>query len=134
VKYRKLKGYKYETLDDELVEIPEIQVRAWNDYISLDHGILIIKQRYAWDGASGPAFDTKTFMLGSLIHDALYQLMREGKLDRKWRKRADMILRRVCISEGMGKFRAWYAYRFVRIFGRFTCKRRKNPRGRIITV
>jgi len=40
-------------------------------------GMLKIKTGYSWDGPSWPAIDTKNFMQGSLIHDALYQLMRE---------------------------------------------------------
>ena len=40
-------------------------------------GELIIRNGYSWDGPSGPTIDTKNFMQGSLIHDALCQLMRE---------------------------------------------------------
>ena len=35
-------------------------------------GLLIIRPGYAWDGPSGPTFDTPSFMRGSLIHDVLY--------------------------------------------------------------
>ena len=62
-------------------------------------------------------------------------MMREGYLDAKeWRLYADEQLRRICLEDGMSKFRAWYVYRAVRIFGKFTCKPRKNPRGKIITI
>lgn len=77
-------------------------------------GKLTIKELYAWDGASGPAKDTKTFMRGSLVHDALYQLMRHGKLEQVWRKRADKELKRICLEDGMSRFRAWYVYGAVR--------------------
>ena len=39
------------------------------------HGVLTMKKDYAWDGASGPAKDTKTAMRGSGLHDALYQFI-----------------------------------------------------------
>jgi hypothetical protein len=51
-------------------------------FICLDSdGTLTIKRGYAWDGPSGPTVDTRNFMRGSLAHDSLYQMMREGHLD-----------------------------------------------------
>ena len=46
---------------------------------------MIIDRGYAWDGASGPTWDTKNSMTPSLYHDAAAQLMRLGLLDQKWR-------------------------------------------------
>jgi len=54
-------------------------------------GTLAISAGYSWDGPSGPTIDTKTFMRGSLIHDAIYQLIREGALTLMDRKRAAII-------------------------------------------
>lgn len=80
-------------------------------------GILHIARGYAWDGPSGPAIDTKNFMRGSLVHDALYQLMREDLLDRTaWRKPADELLREICIEDGMTWLRAQWVYFAVREF------------------
>ena len=79
-------------------------------------GILKISANYAWDGASG-AIDNDTIIRGSLVHDALYQLMREYHLDKSYRKQADEILRDLCIEDGMTKFRAGYVYTAVRLFG-----------------
>lgn len=70
------------------------------------------------DGPSGPTFDTLTFMRGSLVHDALYQLMREGGLDRQmYREAADITLRQICLEDGMNPIRAWWVYQGVRLFG-----------------
>lgn len=80
-------------------------------------GKLFISKGYAWDGPSGPTVDTDNFMRGSLIHDALYQLMREEVLPQSARERADEILRDVCIEDGMSRFRAWYVYKAVRLCG-----------------
>lgn len=85
-------------------------------------GTLVISAGYSWDGPSGPTIDTKTFMRGSLIHDALYQLIREGVLSMPDRKRVDQILREICLEDGMARFRAWYVYQGVRKFGAKHCR------------
>jgi ribonucleotide reductase alpha subunit len=96
-------------------------------YISLfKDGTIILNQHYAWDGPSGPTIDTKTFMRGSLVHDALYQLMREGKLSRKFRKRADKLLKEICLKDGMNPIRAQYIYWTIRLFGGRYAKRKEN--------
>jgi len=81
-------------------------------------GMLLIRKGYAWDGASGPAIDTKNIIRGSLVHDALYQLLRQGNLDMSWREQADKDLKRICLEDGMSKLRAWYVYKCVRGFAR----------------
>ncbi len=86
-------------------------------------GFLTIKAGYAWDGASGPTIDTKSCRLASVIHDALYQLLREtglGKGNDKHdfrRYRADQIFRNVCIEDGMWKWRAKWWFRGLRAGG-----------------
>ena len=71
--YKKRLHYKYILQSDFNLQIPiKPEKNINNPYISLDvSGNLRIHQGYAWDGASGPAFDTKNFMQGSLVHDAL---------------------------------------------------------------
>ena len=96
-----------------------------NDWIEFDkYGMLTIRAGYAWDGPSGPAIATRSFMRGSLVHDALYQLIREspGCISREL---ADQELRRICIEDGMFRVRAWWVYRAVRIGG----KRAASKRG-----
>lgn len=86
-------------------------------HITLD-GLLIIRAGYAWDGASGPAIDTPTFIRGSLVHDALYQLMRLGVVPKDGgRLQADQLLRQIVLEDGMWSVRAWWVYQGVRIFG-----------------
>ncbi|HGF5283826.1 TPA: hypothetical protein ACF376_003024, partial [Vibrio parahaemolyticus] len=49
-----------------------------SSYLSLsEQGLLTIKKGYSWDGVSGPAIDTRNLILVSLVHDELYQFMRE---------------------------------------------------------
>ena len=89
------------------------------EYLTLTtQGLLTIKKGFPWDGASGPGIDTVNFIRGSLVHDALYWLMREGGLPEKWRMAADKELRRICLEDGMWKVRAWWVYVGVRRFAR----------------
>lgn len=124
-------GYKYQLKWPYTVRLPITPpVPILTPYISLDTtGELTIKDGYAWDGPSGPTLDTLTFMRGSLIHDALYQLMRESCLDHLiHREKADRILRDVCREDGMWWLRAWWVYLGVRWFADFAADpARKHP-------
>ncbi len=73
----------------------DIPINVASQYIWL-HGNsnrLQVYTRYAWDGPSGPTFDTPTNMRASLFHDALCQLINDGLLDKKYRRYADELLR-----------------------------------------
>ncbi len=139
LRYRHLKGYKYETMSRYEFWLPKLLPPATSDYVWIDNyqdeSFVTIKKRYAWDGASGIfTIDTKTFMRGSLVHDAFYQLIREGCLNRKYRKYVDQLLKKICLEDGMNKFRAWYVYKAVRIFGKKSSMPRKNPRGKLVEL
>jgi hypothetical protein len=57
-------------------------------------------------------------MRGSLVHDALYQLMRGEYIAKNdYRERADRILQQMCREDGMSVVRAWIVYQGVHIFG-----------------
>lgn len=113
-------GYKYQLADDYRIKIGILPITfIYTPYISLDtDGTLTVRDGYAWDGPSGPTIDTKNFMRASLVHDALYQLMREGHLDPVLhRKPADEELVRICKEDGMSRIRAWWVYQGVRFGG-----------------
>ena len=115
-------GYKYQLKSEYHVDIPIKPPKdIGTEYILLTlDGNLTIKRGYAWDGPSGPTFDTRTFMRGSLVHDAMYQLMREGHLDNKtYRGQADKLLRTMCRQDGMNPLRAWWVYQGVKLFANF---------------
>ena len=123
-------GYKYQLKEAAavLTEIRPDGDKVIERYIRLGtDGRLEIADGYAWDGPSGPAIDTKNFMRGSLVHDALYQLMRDGGLDKsKWRKAADDELARICREDGMTRWRAWWVRTAVRWFANPSA----SPEGR----
>lgn len=110
-------GYKYQLKEDYTIQL---DIKPWNqidtEFIKLSKtGSLTIKSGYAWDGPSGSTINTLNIMRGSLIHDALYQLMREKRLDKKrFRRKVDRLLRKICRKDGMTAIRAWLAYQSVK--------------------
>jgi len=110
------KGFKYQTQADFTCHIevfPNAPIKT--EFIILTmQGILRIKKGYAWDGASGPTIDTSNTMRGSLIHDALYQLMRQKLLQKYWRASADVELYKWILKDGMSKIRAYWWHRGVK--------------------
>jgi hypothetical protein len=135
--YRELHRYKYQLTDDYEIKIDiKLEKDIVFEYLSLSsEGLLWIKKHYAWDGPSGPTIDTRDFMRGSLVHDALYQMMRLRALDNvKYRKRADELLRDICREDGMWAFRAWYVYLAVRIGASGSAKPGTEPEVKIICV
>ena len=116
--YREIKKYKYQLVEPYTHQLPEVfeGYTAGTEWINLLNTYLTAWKGYSWDGATG-AFDTKTIFRGALIHDILYQLIRIGCLPKEFRIEADRELRRICIEDGMGRFRAWYVYFAVRKFG-----------------
>ncbi|MGD0353462.1 MAG: hypothetical protein ABSB38_08230 [Dehalococcoidia bacterium] len=138
--YRNLTSYKYQVMKDYTIKIDLKPLKAIRrklaKFLSLSpQGILSINKYYAWDGPSGPTIDTRDFMRGSLVHDALYQLMREGVLDyRVHRQRADEILREICLEDGMCKSRACYVYQAVHIFAEGGARPQPEHEPEIICV
>ena len=118
IKYRD--GYNYQLAETVMLFVavrPARPIRT--QFVDLDpNGKLTVRAGYAWDGPSGPAVDTRNFMRGSLVHDALYQLMRDWLLNAdQWREEADRELRRICLEDGMSALRAWWVYHGVRLGG-----------------
>ncbi len=78
---------------------------------------LLVYPGYSWDGASGPAVDTRSSMAPSLMHDCAYQSIRMGRLSRDYRKAADSDFRELLRSEGMGRVWSRVRYWALRAFG-----------------
>jgi len=115
MKVRYKSGYKYqiaETFRCQTDIYPEETLTSPFMELNTD-GLLTLFSGYASDGPSGPTFDTRTFMRAAFVHDALYQFIREGA-DIS-RKKADELLRKICVEDGMWKVRAWWVYQGVRL-------------------
>lgn len=121
IKYRS--GYKYQLAEDYAVQT-DIKGQSFTlEFFNMTaDGVLEIFKGYAWDGPSGPTFDTANFMRGSLVHDALYQAIREGYLPRSLRDAADRELQKICIEDGMTAARAWWVYTGVKLGGGPACR------------
>ncbi|MCK5611390.1 hypothetical protein KAR91_56490 [Candidatus Pacearchaeota archaeon] len=106
------KGFKYQLNETYVVQTNVKPGSFCHDgFLTLKvDGLLTIGAGYAWDGPSGPAFDTKNFMRASLVHDALYQLIRANELGRKFRGQSDKELRVICREDGMSWLRAFWCY------------------------
>jgi len=112
-------GYKYQLEEPYMltISIRPAQDIATSFVLLSMAGELTVRSGYAWDGPSGPTVDTPNFMRGSLVHDALYQLMRENHLDHHLhREAADKLLRDICIEDGMPHWQAQAVYMAVRGF------------------
>lgn len=122
-------GYKYQLVRTTIIKLriirPPAQIET--EWCALTpHGRLILWAGYAWDGASGPTFDTSSSMRGSAAHDALYQLCRLGLLNYlptdELRALIDSEFHSLCLEDGMWSARAWVWLRSVVRFAGFAIK------------
>ena len=147
--YCKIKEYKYELKEDYYYVLPgkfrghsfEVKGRCGHTGAEIlflkitPENNLVIYKGYKWDGPSGPTIDSSSFMRGSLVHDALYQLIREGKLEYKFRKPADKILKEICKQDGMPFWRRNYVYWGVRAGGKSSAKAKADEKyGKRLTA
>jgi hypothetical protein len=114
-------GYAYQLRAPYAVLLPEmrgaVEFPVSTDWLEFDSdGLLKIRAGYAWDGASGPTFDSKSSMRASLVHDVFYQMTRLGHISQEWRPVIDKVFHRMCVEDGMLTPRAWLWYHAVRIF------------------
>ena len=125
-KFRKGGSKKYvltELYDDRLHFGPKTDIDT-GYCVFLRGGRIFINAGYEWDGPSGPAIDTDNFMDGSLVHDVLYQLMREEELKPRWRYRlkADNEMFRQCKKDNMSLPRRCWTWLGVRLGGYFAAR------------
>lgn len=122
IRYRE--GYKYQLAESYELDLshygfrPVIRAKSGNAWVSIDaDSILRIRKTYAWDGDSGPARDTLASYRASLVHDALYQLIRIGALRPTDKGRADQVYRDILRENGMWTPRVWWRAQALRLFG-----------------
>ena len=119
IRYRS--DYKHQLASAYKVVVPIFPAEdIATDFIELDTwGELTVRNAYAWDGPSGPVIDTPQNLRASLVHDALYQLMRLGELSaRSQRKNADKVFRDICKEDGVSGWTANVYYKALRKFGK----------------
>jgi hypothetical protein len=128
IKFRN--GYKYQLAENFAVQTTLINQSCrildsnGAEILALrNNGELQISAGYAWDGASGPTLDAQAYR-GSLVHDALYQLMRAGKLPQGTRKYADALMMEICKQDGMPWWRRGYWHFALRKFAGYAAERK----------
>ena len=127
------KGYKYQLTRPYTIKLDVTPITPIDfPYIKIDvSGNLTAKTGYSWDGASGPTFDTKNSIRGSLVHDIGYQLIRLGVIDKSYKEYFDRLLKEICIEDGMNPCRAKLWQWAVLKFGRGSTRPSAEPREEV---
>ncbi len=127
------RGYKYQVSRDYHIRLAPLSDKPIStQFVTLDPlGNMIIRAGYAWNGASGPTWDTLNSMIGSLIHDVLYQLIRLGLIDPQYKEYADGLLHDICVEDGMFSWRADYWKWAVLEFGAGSTKPSAEPKEEV---
>lgn len=111
-------GFKYRLVEPYEISLPIYGHSIDADYLDLNAaGRLLIRAGYAWDGPSGPTVDRRNTLRASLVHDALYQLLRLGVIDPHYKRTADDMFRQLLLEDGMNSVRAWAYWKAVSLFG-----------------
>lgn len=112
IEYRE--GYKYQLAKSYTLFTPIKDHEVVDEFFQLNAaGILTIRSGYAWDGASGPTFDTAASMSPSLVHDVFCQMMRNKQLPFELQDAINKFFYELCVKAGMWKWRAWLWYKAV---------------------
>lgn len=117
--------YKYELTEDYRHEIlickgkvEPITFTCPRFTISLSENEIFISKGFRSDGNSA-GIETSSCVEAALVHDAFYLLIRNGKLSTHPHKDlSDQEYTRICLANGMRKFRANYRHFFLKHFGR----------------
>lgn len=127
-KIKYIDGKKYQLVESYGIETGwALPISTMNRFVKLSKtGYLRIEAGFAWDGPSGPAWDTRSFMRASLVHDALYGMLRERRLPYEYKVLADDLFYKLCLEDGMWGPRAWLARKAVGMFGGFSAKPQKE--------
>jgi hypothetical protein len=109
IAYQELHPWKYRTTQDHNTNIdihPPILIEVKNrdkDVMTrlAPNGDFFIRHDYAWDGASGPTYDSPDTQRASLYHDVGYQFMRKGLLPKgEYKDKFDRLLEKTMVEDG----------------------------------
>lgn len=85
--------------------------------------LMHLQSGFAWDGCSGPCPD-RGLLVASAVHDALYALMRDGRLPWSAREAADRCFY-LLAKRTVPSWWAWVCWKVLLLFGR---RALRNPR------
>jgi hypothetical protein len=123
------RGYKYQVKRPFNIKLDITPAHVIDlPFVKMDlAGNTQILPGYAWDGASGPTWDSRDSMIGSLVHDVCYQMIRLGLIDASYKEYADKVLHDLCTEDGMWSWRADYWRWAVLKFGDSSCRPSAEP-------
>jgi hypothetical protein len=135
VLYRDITPYKYQ-LAEPMAFMTGITGYSFDaEFIEMTpEGQLTILTGYMWDGASGPTIDSECSMRASLLHDALFQLIRLNLLPLKIKPIADKLFHDILIHDGMAPIRAMFWYEAIQHFSASSCVPGSEPLDKILTA
>ena len=113
---------EFELITNAVIKTDIVGFEFEDHKVKLDiWGNLTAKRRFYF-GANGPTFDTISSREGSCFHDAFYYISLHGGFDDALdndsvRKSADLLLRKLCLENGMWAWRAEVWYLSVRLLG-----------------
>ena len=127
MKYSKY-HYKFKVEKDVYLKLPVSMPDFEHDYCAVKNGTIFVNKGYAWDGASGPVFNTKNTLVASLVHDALYQAQRLNLIEHNStnRKNADENFYELLKYFGVNPIRCKIWYLAVRFFGKKSTTKIQN--------
>lgn len=135
MRYRNITEFKYLLHVDYTTFIPNWKWGAirLDPYIRIGaNGLVLIRAGYPWDGPSGPTWDRKENIEGSLVHDAWYECIRAGLLPMSSRPAADALMAKMCVAAGMNPTWAkWFYERGLKIFGARAARRKPSKKYKV---
>ncbi len=115
-----ISGFKHQLNKDFHIETlirPLYSIETPFVCIDVD-GNLLVKRGFAWNGTSGPIWDTAKNLRASAAHDALYRLMRQGYLSfEQDREIADRLFQSMMKADGVWGWLAKIRYKALELFG-----------------
>lgn len=135
VMFRAVPRWRYQTRTPVYTDVGIVGQYLSTEYLILQNdGELVVcgtktamGAGYAWDGPSVPLcwlIPTwlhrrlfRRYLIASLVHDAIYQLMRSGDVPIRHRKVADQAYLRVARRDGAGLIVSAIHYYAIRLFG-----------------
>jgi len=101
---------------DYVLPLPHPGRGGEDAWVSLAEQHLLVRSGFAWDGP-WPLPRLRCLLRASLVHDALYHLMRAGKIPWCSRQFADAVFRKLAVEDGAPPWLAAVCYWAVRGFG-----------------
>jgi hypothetical protein len=97
-------------------------------HVSYTDGELLIDREFVWDGMTGMVYNEDAVIRGSLVHDAIYHLMRECNMKASNEKIADELLYKIVVEDGVSWLYAQFIWYYVKYLGKYGRDPRMNTK------